>query len=295
MKAQEQQEAETRPGESVSDEGSAVEISPQVKVTDLAALLEYRAQTQAASGEKPQSRAETRRLRVAWPPPADEDHPGTAALSPVTEETASGRPFRPKWPPEDEVPSAHESSDRAELISLRRSSSLKERSRPFTVAARPNPAPSVGQRERRRPLKSLLEWRASLEEKNPPEEPPKQNKPELQQKKIQQATPQIPSETISVDEVKTPTERQDESNGQMQRGKAAADGGKVAAEEGSLRSISPDISASPSPPLQPKQNRASQDVGFWEEEKEGSDTEELSAEDIIKRNRYYEEEDDSDS
>nr|XP_046240014.1 LIM domain and actin-binding protein 1-like [Scatophagus argus]XP_046240015.1 LIM domain and actin-binding protein 1-like [Scatophagus argus] len=284
--------------ESISDKEPTptVQTSPQVKVTDLTALLETRVQTHASSDEKAQSTerlAETRRLRVAWPPPAAEGHSGMAAVSPVTEGAAPSRSRRAKWPPEDEVPSAFQSSDRAELVSLRRSSSLKERSRPFTIAAKPSPATTLGPREPRRPLKSLLEWKKSFEEKNPPEEPPKEEKPALQQVKQQEkkekVMPQIPSETISEEDVETRPEQKEERDGQAEREEAAEE--KKAAEEVSLRSISPDISPSPSPPLQPKQNRASQDVGFWEEDKEGSDTEQLSAEDIIKRNRYYEEED----
>ncbi|XP_044078332.1 LIM domain and actin-binding protein 1-like isoform X2 [Siniperca chuatsi] len=302
-KGQEGPAVVTRPAESIADNQPTppAETSPQVKVTDLTAVLETRVQTHAISGETLRSTerpAEKRRLRIAWPPPAGEGHPGTTALSPVTEGGASGRPWRAKWPPEGEVPSSFQSSDRAELKSLRRSSSLKERSRPFTIAAKPSPATSLGPKEPRRPLKSLQQWRASFEEQNSSEEPPKENKPELQQvkqEKKEQTMPQIPSEvtasaseTISEKDVETPPERQEDRDEQAQRGNAAAD--KMAVEEGSLRSISPDISPSPSPPLQSKQNRASQDVGFWEEDKEGSDAEELSAEDIIKRNRYYEEE-----
>ncbi|KAM7422386.1 hypothetical protein PAMA_010442 [Pampus argenteus] len=293
--------AVTHSAESVSDKEPTptVETSLPVKVTDLTALLE-------SSGEKHQSvekPAEARRLRVAWPPPGGEGQSGTGALSPVTEGAAPGRSWRAKWPPGDDLPSSFQSSDRAELKSLRRSSSMKERSRPFTVAAKPVPATGPGPREPRRPLKSLLEWRASLEEKSPPEERPRENKPELQQVKRQEkkemTTPQIASEdaasakqTISEEDVKTSVPEQQEKVDE-QRGNTAAD--KVVVEEGSLRSISPDIAAPPSPPLQPKQNRTSQDVGFWEEDKEESDAEELSAEDIIKRNRYYEEEEDSDS
>ncbi|XP_019132281.2 LIM domain and actin-binding protein 1 isoform X1 [Larimichthys crocea] len=282
-----------RPAESISDKQPTPteETSPQVKVTDLTALLETRVQTQVQSTEKP---AETRRLRVAWPPPA-EGHSGTSPLSPVTEGAPSSRPWRAKWPPEDEVTSTFQTSDRAELKGLRRSSSLKERCRPFTVAAKPNPTPSLAPREPRRPLKSLLEWRASFEEKNPSEEPPKEKKPEPLQVKRQeekeQTVPQTLSETISEEDVEP--ERQEERDGQAQRGKAAAAAAaadKMTVDEGSHRSISPDITSSPSPPSQPKQNRTSQDVGFWEEDKEGSDAEELSAEDIIKRNRYYDEE-----
>ncbi|XP_031708531.1 LIM domain and actin-binding protein 1-like isoform X1 [Anarrhichthys ocellatus] len=298
-KEQEEPAVVARPAESTSDkqETPAVEASPQVTVTDLTALLETRVQTHARSGEKLES-TEKRRLRIAWPPPAGEDPSGTA-LSPVTEGVSSGRPWRAKWPPGDEAPSSFQSSDRAELKSLRRSSSLKERIRPFTIAAKPNPANSLGPRELRRPLKSLLEWRVSFEEKNASEEPPKENKPELQQGKRQEkkekSMPQIQSqdtakESEATSEEDMETEQQEERDKQVQkRGKAAAE--KIAVEEGSLRSISPEISPSSSPPLQPKQNRASQDVGFWEEDKEGSDAEELSAEDIIKRNRYYDEED----
>lgn len=290
---QEEPAAVVRPAVSETDKQPtpAVETSPQVKVTDLTALLE----TRANSGEKLQSRekaAEARRLRVAWPPAAAEDHSGMAASSTATEGAASGRPGRAKWPPEDEVPSAYQSSDRAELVSLRRSSSLKERSRPFTIAARPNPSTDLGPREPRRPLKSLLEWRASLEEKNPTEEPPKEDKPEHQQVKTQQENIQsLTPQTVTMPEkdVETNSKQQEERDEKAQGGKAAAE--RMVAEEGSLRSISPDISPSPSPPLHPKQNRTSQDVGFWEEDKEGSDAEEVSAEDIIKRNRYYEDDD----
>lgn len=298
-KEQEAPAAVARPAESIADKepAPAVETSPQVKVTDLTALMETRVQTPASTGEKPQSTerpAETRRLRVAWPPPAGEGHSGTEALSPVTEGAASGRPWRAKWPPEDEVPAPFQSSDRAELKSLRRSSSLKERSRPFTLAPKPSPETSLGPREPRRPLKSLLEWRTSFEEKRSSEEPPKENKPELQRQEKKEQTMRQKSEDAASETIgNNLPEQQEKRDEPAHRGKAAAD--KMAAEEGSLQSNSPDISPSPSPPLQPKQNRASQDVGFWEEDKEGSDAEELSAEDIIKRNRYYETEEDSDT
>uniref|UniRef100_G3N654 LIM zinc-binding domain-containing protein n=1 Tax=Gasterosteus aculeatus aculeatus TaxID=481459 RepID=G3N654_GASAC len=297
-KEQEEPAAVAHPGESTSDkqEPSTVETSPQVKVTDLTALLEKSVQSHARSGEKldaTEKLSEKRRLRVAWPPPAGEGPSGTEALSPVTEGVPSGRPWRAKWPPEDEAPSSFRSSDRAELTSLRRSSSLKERIRPFTVAAKPSTATSLGPREPRRPLKSLLDWRASFEEKHSSEEPPKENKPEPQQGKRQEKNektmPQIQSQNTAKE--KEAISEEDEETKQ-QAEKDSGSRGEVAAEKkGEEESISPETLVSPSPPLQPKPNRASQDVGFWEEDKEGSDAEELSAEDIIKRNRYYDEED----
>ncbi|XP_019942556.2 LIM domain and actin-binding protein 1-like isoform X1 [Paralichthys olivaceus] len=296
------------PTESKSDKQPTPteEMSAQVKVTDMTALMETRAQTHVSSSEKHESTerpAEKRKLRIAWPPPAGESLSGTAALSPVTEGVTSSRPWRAKWPPEEEAPSSFQSSDRVELKSLRRSSSMKERTRPFTIAGKPTPAPSLAPREPRRPLKSLLDWRASFEERNPSEQSPNENKAEQQQEKPEeQKVAQIASEdaahaSISEEDVATVHQQQEEERDeQVKEEDASAGADKMAAEEGSLRSISPDISPSPSPPLQPKQNRTSQDVGFWEEDKEGSDAEELSAEDIIKRNRYYdEEEEDSDS
>lgn len=296
-KEQESPSTVTSPSENISDNQTAptVVTSPQAKVTDLTALLETQAQTHTA--DKPQSTerpAETRRLRIAWPPPAGEDQSGTGVprSGPATEEVPSGRTWRAKWPPEGESPSAFQSSDRAELKSLRRSSSLKERIRPFTIAV--SSKTNSGPLEPPRPRKALLEWRASLEETCPLEEPRRENKPELQQEEEQEKKKQkMPqredaapdNETTSAEHVEPRPEQQEERDEQTQSGTAAAEE-KMVTEESSHRSISP------SPPLQPKHNRTSQDVGFWEEDKEGSDAgEELTAEDIIKRNRYYEEDD----
>ncbi|XP_077385371.1 LIM domain and actin-binding protein 1-like isoform X2 [Festucalex cinctus] len=269
--------------ESVSDKPAspAAGATPPVKVTDLAAHLETRrTQTVASPLEKP---AETRRLRIAWPPPA----PGTGPRSPALEGGASGRAWRAKWPPEDDSLSSSASSshsaERAELSSLRRSSSLRERSRPFTMVAQASPEPAaVLLREPRRPLKSLQQWRTSMEEKsNASQERMADEKAELQTKS-DEIEKQMMSEVV------------DESNPEeVEEGGEHAQEGSPSAEDGSL-SISPDISASPSPPAQPKENRSSQDVGFWEEDKDGSDAEELTAEDIIRRNRYYDDDDDDD-
>lgn len=251
----------------------SVEMSPQAKVTDLAMLMETRTQTHATSEESTEKPAQTRRLRVAWPPPAGESQM-TGPLSPVKEGANSGRTWRAKWPPEGDTPSSFQSTDRAELKSLRRSSSLKERSRPFTLAAKPTPTVSLKAREPRRPFKSLGEWRASLEEKNSFEEPTKENNPESQQEK-QQEKAQEPSEVLApISEKHEPTE--------------ARRPDKPAGED----PVSPpDVSLSSK--LQSKQDHTSQAVGFREDDKEGSEAEELSAEDIIKRNRYYDDDNES--
>ncbi|XP_077429093.1 LIM domain and actin-binding protein 1-like [Vanacampus margaritifer] len=282
VKPRERRAESAESAESVSDKPSSppADASPPVKVTDLAAHLETRRmQTAAISAEKP---AETRRLRVAWPPPAGESGTGAGLRSPGFE---GGKAWRAKWPPEDDSLSSASSShsaERAELTNLRRSSSLRERSRAFTVAAQASPEPAAVLREPRRPLRALQEWRASLEKNNESQETTADKKVELQRKNDEQ----IASE--GVDE-SNPEEVEESDH---QGGQHAQDGSPLA-EDGSL-SISPDISASPSPPAQPKENRSSQDVGFWEEDKDESDAEGLTAEDIIKRNRYYDDDDDDD-
>ncbi|ROL42396.1 LIM domain and actin-binding protein 1 [Anabarilius grahami] len=140
-----------------------VEESRPAKLTDMTAAQQTRSQM-TSSTEKPQTTSvETRKLRVAWPPPADSD--GSSKVSSPAAEVGKGpsKLFRGKWPPEEEAPPAQKSSERAELKSLRRSSSLRERSRPFSVApslALSNPS----QQEAQSSLKVPSVRRGSLEE-----------------------------------------------------------------------------------------------------------------------------------
>eukprot|EP00063_Salmo_salar_P013244 XP_013988079.1 PREDICTED: LIM domain and actin-binding protein 1-like isoform X1 [Salmo salar] len=282
----------------VSHPASAKQPSPTVeeshlaKVTDLTASLETRSHT--TSTEKLSSAEkipEARKLRVAWPPPADSD----AGTSQILEAGSGvGRPWRAKWPPEGEVSLSTVSHDRCELKSLRRSSSLKERSRPFSVAPSLTTTTALGPREPRRPLKSLLDRRGSLEDsRSMPREPepkPQREREEERQEGKKERKPAPPSgsvvngETSSEEEVESlPAAQEEKREEPMERGKEV--------EEASLKcqSASPDISASSSPSPQPKHNRSSQDVGFWEGEEEGGEGEGLTVEEMIKRNRYYEE------
>ncbi|XP_062871205.1 LIM domain and actin-binding protein 1a isoform X2 [Trichomycterus rosablanca] len=102
-----------------------VEDSPLVKVNVLAASLETRAQGDSERSEKP---LETRRLKISWPPQAEDRE----ELASQTCEDAFVCPVRPKWPPEGDMSSV--SGERTELSSIRRSSSLKERTRPFSLS-----------------------------------------------------------------------------------------------------------------------------------------------------------------
>ncbi|XP_055770213.1 LIM domain and actin-binding protein 1-like isoform X2 [Salvelinus fontinalis] len=281
------------PASSTKQPSPTVEESPLAKVTDLTASLETRSHT--TSTEKLSSAEkipEARKLRVAWPPPADSD----AGTSQILEAGSGvGRPWRAKWPPEGEVSLSTQSHDRTELKSLRRSSSLKERSRPFSVAPSLTTTNALGPREPRRPLKSLLDRRGSLEDsrsmpREPEPKPQREREEERQESKIERkpAPPSgsvVDEETSSEEEVESlPAAQEEKREEPMKRGKEV--------EEASLKcqSASPDISVSPSLSPQPKHNRSSQDVGFWEGEEEGGEGEQLTVEEMIKRNRYYEEE-----
>ncbi|XP_056129218.1 LIM domain and actin-binding protein 1-like isoform X2 [Lampris incognitus] len=281
-----------------------VETSSQAKVTDLTAMLETNAWTHTGSSEKPQPTerpAEARRLRIAWPPPAGDGQMGSEAgwqQPPTTlERVGSLRLQRAKWPPEEEPLSSAQNQERGELRSLRRSSSLKERSRPFTLAASPGPTvPTLGPREPRRPLKALLEKRNSTEETCLRQDVSRETEQEVKPRDRKEKMPPPPNEEVAAasetcsEEVEASLPEQREQKDEQTKGLAADE---MAAEEGSLTSLSASTgnSESPSPPLQSKDNRTSQDVGFWEEEKLESDVEEeLTVEELIKRNRYYEEE-----
>ncbi|XP_071191880.1 LIM domain and actin-binding protein 1-like isoform X2 [Salvelinus alpinus] len=261
-----------------------VEEFPLAKVTDLTASHETH--SHISSAEKI---PEARRLRVAWPPPAD----SYAGASPALEGGGVGRPWRAKWPPEGEVSSSTLSPDRAELKSLRRSSSLKERNRPFSVAPSLTNTNALGPREHRHPLKSLMERRGSLEDSCSTLKEPE---PQLQRGREEEkegSRPTPPSSSavngeISCEEVESLPATQDKKEEPMKKGKEAAMEDEEERASLKCESASPDILASPPP--QPKHNRSSQDVGFWEGEEGGEgEGEQLTIEEMIKRNRYYEE------
>ncbi|XP_074181804.1 LIM domain and actin-binding protein 1 isoform X3 [Rhinolophus sinicus] len=114
------------PNAGETPQSPGVEDAPIAKVGVLTASMEAKASSQLEKEDKP---AETKKLRIAWPPPTELGSSGTTLEEGI-------RVSKPKWPPEDETskPEAPEDVD-LDLKKLRRSSSLKERSRPFTVAA----------------------------------------------------------------------------------------------------------------------------------------------------------------
>ncbi|XP_030632761.1 LIM domain and actin-binding protein 1-like isoform X2 [Chanos chanos] len=294
-----------------------VEDSPLAKVTEVAATLETRAQMTSPAEKPAVVSMETRRLKIAWPPSLDTEGGSRGPGSAAEGRTGVAKPFRPKWPPEEEVTPIQQSTERAELKSLRRSSSLKERSRPFSVApslVTANPAA----REPRRPLRRNFERRGSLEELHSSNQSQndKQNAKERQREEEVKETERMKAEEQKKKEVII-TDQKASSGGssteeEVERVPSIKEVEKMPrsilkqqtsvedvepnknmekeGEENPVKSHSASSEVSDSQPaVGNKDNRTSQDVGFWEEEEA---EEELTVEEMIKRNRHYEEEED---
>ncbi|XP_074663698.1 LIM domain and actin-binding protein 1 isoform X2 [Strix aluco] len=265
-----------------------VEDAPIAKVGVLAASMEAKASALPEREERP---AETKKLRIAWPPPSDQSIQGSALDEGI-------KVFKPKWPPEEEIskPDVPEDVD-LDLKKLRRSSSLKERSRPFTVAAsfrtvsvkghktENSSSPSKAERD-------MLKRSEELEREVMVDK--KQKEKKVENRNIQSAEEKNVEEERELSGVKT-AEHNFVENGQVN---AETDEEEHAMEE---QEIPNEEFLEPNSPKHsslanvmtakessPNQNRKSQDVGFWE----GEDMEDLSVEEQIKRNRYYEDDDD---
>ncbi|XP_042652872.1 LIM domain and actin-binding protein 1 isoform X2 [Tyto alba] len=264
-----------------------VEDAPIAKVGVLAASMEAKASALPEREERP---AETKKLRIAWPPPSDQSIHGSALDEGI-------KVFKPKWPPEEEIskPDALEDVD-LDLKKLRRSSSLKERSRPFTVAAsfrtvsvkghktENSSSPSKAERD-------MLKRSEQLEREVVVDK--KQREKKVENRNIQSAEEKNVEKEQELSGIKT-AEHNFVENGQVN---AETDEEEHAMEE---KEIPNEEFLEPNSPKRtslanvmtakessPNQNRKSQDVGFWE----GEDMEDLSVEEQIKRNRYYEEDD----
>ncbi|XP_040395642.1 LIM domain and actin-binding protein 1 isoform X4 [Cygnus olor] len=269
-----------------SPQNPGVEDAPIAKVGVLAASMEAKASALPEREERP---AETKKLRIAWPPPSDQSIQGSALDEGI-------KVFKPKWPPEEEIskPDVLEDVD-LDLKKLRRSSSLKERSRPFTVAASFRTVSvkghktdnSASPKAERDTLKRGEELEREVVDK-------KQKEKKVENRNIQNAEEKNTEEERELPVIKT-AERNFVENGQANEETDEEEHGmeeKQTPNEEFLEPNSPKhssfSSALTAKESSPNQNRKSQDVGFWE----GEDMEDLSVEEQIKRNRYYEDDDD---
>ncbi|XP_048856323.1 LIM domain and actin-binding protein 1-like [Brienomyrus brachyistius] len=276
-----------------------VEDAPLAKVNVLAATLEIKThpttQEEKPTFEKP---AETKRLKIAWPPPSEEIQVSGSSNSSL--EGGMARPFRAKWPPEGDVAPITQTPELLELNSLRRSTSLKERSRPFSVAvcrtSSPAPAPAPAPREPRRVSRGLLERSASLRQDSTPARlqvwQPKTEKPkeehdhvngggcvEEEKRAAEQKGKRIPQALDG-----EPQKREPQKEKELE---------KAAPEKQLNYKKNSDVQECPSPPSESQRSHTSQDVGFWDGEEVEENTE-VSVEEHIKRNRHYDDDDDDD-
>uniref|UniRef100_A0A8C0HJH7 LIM domain and actin binding 1 n=1 Tax=Buteo japonicus TaxID=224669 RepID=A0A8C0HJH7_9AVES len=270
-----------------SPQSPGVEDAPIAKVGVLAASMEAKASALPEREERP---AETKKLRIAWPPPSDQSIQGSALDEGI-------KVFKPKWPPEEDIskPDVLEDVD-LDLKKLRRSSSLKERSRPFTVAAsfrtisvkghktENYSSPSKAEREMLKRSEEL-EREVGVDKKQKEKKVENRNIKSAEEKNVAEERELSGSKTVDhnfvengqvnaeTDEEEHPVEEQEIPNEEFLEPNSP--------KHSSLANV---VTAKES---SPNQNRKSQDVGFWE----GEDMEDLSVEEQIKRNRYYEEDD----
>lgn len=291
--SEEFQEKPSYPGNAVDGPQSpGVEDAPIAKVGILAASMEAKAAGMVEKEERP---TETKKLKIAWPPPSEQGSQGS-----VLEEGI--RVFKPKWPPEDEVlkPDHQEEVDQ-DLKKLRRSSSLKERSRPFTVAASfrtmsvkshrtEHPSPAKAERSAVRqsdePVKeAVVEEKKSVEES---EAAGHGIAPDAAgaNEEIDMGKPEVKGEESLMENGCQKSAYTDEEE------KENASGDSIPLDKEASFSVSPERTVSNSTierEFSISPNRKSQDVGYFEGENL-----DLSVEELIKRNRYYGDEEEED-
>ncbi|XP_059499296.1 LIM domain and actin-binding protein 1-like isoform X3 [Stegostoma tigrinum] len=278
-------------------ENSGVDELSILKVGVLAASME--ALVTSTPPEKMEKPVETRKLKIAWPPPNE------AVSKGIGSSEESLRVNKPKWPPEDDF--QHLTKRNSEFIGtsrLRRSASLKERCRPFTIAAplRPiaikepgrNPSAKnttqdliIKEREAKR---ETDEWKNEQEStlENEHEQPVttelkgmqddlvtekvvevKSNKKLLQDKDVEELH-------LHKEEAREPDFLECEEQESNQKMVELQTSGETVSSNEHV----------------PENERKLEDIGFWDgDETEVEGTEELSVEEQIKRNRCYEDED----
>lgn len=251
--------------------------------------MEAKASSQREREDKP---AETKKLRIAWPPPAELGSSGSALEEGI-------KVSKPKWPPEDDTCKTEAPEDvDLDLKKLRRSSSLKERSRPFTVAA------SFRTSSIKSPKTSSPFLRKGWSESEQSEEcgggiaterkQTENARPSGEKENVGKSRWQS-EDTAAEEEAPRSKDRRSfelESENFLENGaNIAEDDNHGRAQQSPLEPEAPGWSGFVDTTAAKEfttQNQKSQDVGFWE----GEVVRELSVEEQIKRNRYYDEDED---
>ncbi|XP_015236603.1 PREDICTED: LIM domain and actin-binding protein 1 isoform X1 [Cyprinodon variegatus] len=250
-----------------SDQDSpSVEDSPLAKVLVLTATMEALGQATPEKTDKP---AETRRLKISWPPRTEPED--TPSRSGAADGGSATKPIKAKWPPEDESPSSPTELNRGSP-SLLQSSSLKERSVAFSQAAQADGR-----------------WSSPAEEEEQLE-PEASSKKQQQQDSPEDSCVDVQSSSGEEGEMKSDT-----AEDEVEQMEEEEEEDKVPLES---QESPAEPTAIPSPEEEVEASRSSQDVGFWDSDEVDDKQEEqeaLSVEEMIKRNRYYEEEEEEEN
>ncbi|XP_075953384.1 LIM domain and actin-binding protein 1a isoform X2 [Anarhichas minor] len=296
----------------------SVEDSPLAKVNVLMATMEALGQGSSEKSDRP---SETRKLKISWPPRTElQDTTGPSGATTTVEEGTPGKPVRAKWPPEEDSLSSTPEQSR-ETPCLRQTSSLKERSMPFTLAGqapspdprKQSPPPPVddGQLSPEPSNMELQHGGQSTDSQTPTEDScvdvhtssgeeqeGEMNTDNMAHQhhltKEEDDTPDEQPEEEQEQEEQEQEEEEEEEEEEEQEERMEEEDGAVLEEEMPplKREETPtDIS---SPEGEAVASQSSQDVGFWDseevEQQQQQQQEEVTVEDLIKRNRYYEDE-----
>ncbi|XP_061909488.1 LIM domain and actin-binding protein 1a isoform X2 [Entelurus aequoreus] len=284
-------------------ESPSVEDSPLAKVNVLTATMEALGQ---GSPEKTDRPTETRRLKISWPPQPE----GDTSHNGVTVHADGGsatKPIRAKWPPEDDSTSLSAEQSKGSSC-LRRSSSLKERCIPFTLMGQAECAPAADPKKVDRVQAEAQNMELQHGEPSPDNHTPTEDscvdvnstgeegedmtdrdaedmeEEELLEKEGQEMGEEEgkdrPEDCVHYEDDEVDLAHQEQVEEQMDE------------EDGVLEEEMPatkhETSSTEDDEEEVEASRSPQDVGFWEEEVEDKvEQEALSVEEMIKRNRFY--------
>ncbi|XP_029291956.1 LOW QUALITY PROTEIN: LIM domain and actin-binding protein 1a [Cottoperca gobio] len=272
---------------------TSVEDSPLAKVNVLMATMEALGQGSSEKADRP---AETRRLKISWPPRTElEDSTGRGGSTIAAEDGSAGKPIRAKWPPEEDSPSSTPEQPR-EMPCLRRTSSLKERSMPFTLAGQ---APEARKRSQTPPASDghLSPEPSGMELQHGGQSPTEDgcvdvhtSSGEEEEQEGEMKNENMAEHHLTREEDYTPDEQPEEEMEEEEGGVMEEEMPPLKREE-----TPSDLS---SPEGEVEASRSSQDVGFWDSEEvdekeevaQQQEEEVLTVEEMIKRNRCYEDE-----
>lgn len=264
--------------------------SPKLKVTVLTATMEALGQDPPDRSDRP---SESRRLKISWPPPG-----GTEA-TPTRDVVLASKPIRAKWPPANQ--------DRSP-VHVHGSSSLKELCLLFTTAqqqsAQQTPPPTASSLHDT-PTEDLNSSFVEDEEQggagaqnNCLTKDEENTDEEMKNYKKMDEEEEDKVKTIEEEKWMDEEEVVEEDKGEEEMDKIKVQEEEEMEEDGGvleevmvpvkdLETLTETMS-----PEDLDTSRSSQDVGFWDSEEEDDQKRALSVEEMIKRNRCYEDEED---